>query len=65
MFVSEKTHRGPLDENWLEEYSAACLVIIIKYYDIRILPARNCCLYVYFFMLLKMMTMILDVMVVR
>jgi len=25
MFVSEKTHRGPLDENWLEEYSAACL----------------------------------------
>ena len=26
MFVSEKTQRGPLDENWLEEYSAACLV---------------------------------------
>ena len=30
MFVSEKTHRGPLDENWLEEYSAACLVIIFS-----------------------------------
>ena len=30
MFVSEKTHRGPLDENWLEEYSAACLVFTIN-----------------------------------
>ena len=26
VFVSEKTARGPLDENWLEEYSAACVV---------------------------------------
>jgi len=25
VFVSEKTARGPLDENWLEEYSAACV----------------------------------------
>ena len=30
MFVSEKTQRGPLDENWLEEYSTACLVFTIN-----------------------------------
>ena len=29
VFVSEKTGRGPLDTNWVQEYSAACVVRVI------------------------------------
>ena len=33
VFVSEKTARGPLDSNWVQEYSDACLVGLIEFFN--------------------------------
>ena len=33
VFVSEKTRRGPLDSNWVQEYSDACVVGLIEFFD--------------------------------
>jgi hypothetical protein len=33
VFVSEKTARGPLDSNWVQEYSDACVVGLIEYFN--------------------------------
>jgi len=33
-YVSDKTGRGPLSENWISEYWKECQVIEIKYYII-------------------------------
>lgn len=33
-YVSDKTGRGPLSENWISEYWKECQVIKIKYYII-------------------------------